>query len=70
MASHVPLEFGAPTRELFIDGVAAAPDERPPLVSYMLTGTNYFELLNLPIVRGRAITAADAAARRGRRRRR
>ena len=63
MASHVPMEFGAPTRELFIDDVALAPGEKPPLVSYMLTGNNYFGLLKLPIVRGRAIDAADG--RRG-----
>lgn len=60
MASHVPLEFGAPIRELFIDGVAAAPDQRRPLVSYMLVGARYFDALKLPIVRGRAIEAADA----------
>jgi putative ABC transport system permease protein len=63
MASHVPLEFGAPARELFIDGLTLAPGEKPPLVSYILTGTGYFDLLQLPIVRGRAIDATDG--RRG-----
>ena len=60
MASHVPLGWGAPTRELIIDGVATAPGEKPPRVSYLLTGSNYFALLNLPIARGRGIEAQDA----------
>jgi putative ABC transport system permease protein len=60
MATHVPLEFGTPTRELFIEGVAAAPDERRPLVSYQLVGSRYFDALRLPIVRGRALDASDA----------
>ncbi len=60
MASHVPMEFGAPTREVFIDGTDNAPGEKPPLVSYLLTGARYFETLKLPIVRGRGIQDIDA----------
>jgi putative ABC transport system permease protein len=60
MASHVPMEFGAPTGELFIEGASTAPDEKPPLVSYLLTGARYFDTLKLPIVRGRAIEPSDA----------
>jgi putative ABC transport system permease protein len=59
VASHVPLEFGAPARPLFIEGVAAVPGEKPPLISYVLTGANYFSTLKLPIVRGRAIEPLD-----------
>jgi putative ABC transport system permease protein len=59
MASHVPMEFGAPARELFIDGVTWASGEKPPLVSYVLTGTRYFDALKLPIVRGRALEPTD-----------
>jgi predicted permease len=62
MASHVPLEFGAPQRELFIEGVARDANERGPIVAYTLIGERYFEALHLPIVRGRALTAADARA--------
>jgi predicted permease len=60
IASHVPLEWGAPTRELIIDGVATAPGEKPPRVSYLLTGSNYFTLLKLPIARGRGIEPQDS----------
>jgi predicted permease len=59
MASHVPTEFGAPARALFIDGAALAPGGKPPMVSYVLTGTRYFDTLKVPMVRGRAIEAAD-----------
>jgi putative ABC transport system permease protein len=62
MASHVPLEFGAPARELYIDGVETAPGDKPPVITYLLTGDRYFETLELPIVRGRAIEAADSRA--------
>jgi putative ABC transport system permease protein len=58
MASHVPMEFGAPTRELFLEGTSTG--EKPPLISYLLTGARYFETLELPIVRGRTIQPADA----------
>jgi predicted permease len=60
MASHVPMEFGGPAREVFVEGTDYAPGEKPPLVSYLLTGARYFETLKLPIVRGRGIQNADA----------
>jgi predicted permease len=59
MASHVPLEFGAPQRLLTIDGITQAPGEKPPVVSYVLTSTNYFSTLEMPVVRGRGIEAVD-----------
>ena len=60
MATHVPFEFGTPSRELFLEDVVAAPDERRPVVSYQLVGARYFDALQLPIVRGRALDANDA----------
>ena len=63
LASHAPLEFGGPSRELSIDGVTRAPDAKPPVVTYILTGARYFDTLKLPVVRGRAFTQRDA--RRG-----
>lgn len=60
MASHVPLEWGTPTRPVIIEGVASTGAEKPPLVSYLLTGANYFGMLKLPIVRGRALEPQDA----------
>jgi len=60
MASHVPMEVGAPAREVFVEGTDYAPGEKPPLISYLLTGARYFETLKLPIVRGRGIQDVDA----------
>jgi putative ABC transport system permease protein len=60
LAGHVPMEFGAPQRQLFIDGARVSPGAKPPVVSYMLTGARYFEALQIPIVRGRALGSRDA----------
>jgi hypothetical protein len=54
------MEFGAPTREVFVEGIDYEPGEKPPLISYLLTGARYFETLKLPIVRGRGIQDIDA----------
>ena len=59
LAGHVPMESGAPQRELFIDGVTPSPGDKPPVVTYMLTGARYFEALQIPIVRGRALAPRD-----------
>jgi hypothetical protein len=45
---------------LFVEGADYAPEEKPPLVSYLLTGARYFGTLRLPVVRGRGIQDADA----------
>jgi predicted permease len=60
MASHVPMEVGAPAREVFVEGTDYAPGEKLPLISYLLTGARYFETLELPLVRGRGIQDVDA----------
>ena len=60
MASHVPMDVGAPAREVFLEGIDSAPGEKPPLISYLLTGARYFETLKLPMVRGRGIGDVDA----------
>jgi putative ABC transport system permease protein len=60
MASHVPMELGAPAREVFVEGTDYAPGKTPPLVSYLLTGARYFETLQLPVLRGRGIQEVDA----------
>jgi predicted permease len=62
VAGHVPMEFGAPQRELFIEGATPAPGERTPRINYILTGARYFDALRIPIVRGRALDARDGHA--------
>lgn len=60
LAGHVPMESGAPQRQLFIDGADVPPGEKPPVVTYVVTGERYFEALGIPIVRGRALAPRDA----------
>ena len=60
MASHPPLEPRVAAREVWLEEVHYAPDEQPPNVGVILTGSRYFETLALPIVRGRAIHDSDA----------
>jgi putative ABC transport system permease protein len=60
MASIAPMEVGGPAREVFVEGTDYAPGEKPPLVSYLLTGARYFETLKLPLARGRGIQPVDA----------
>lgn len=59
--SHVPIEFGAATRALEIDGVPLATVETRPLVGIIQTSVGYAETLGLPIVRGRGLAAGDDA---------
>jgi putative ABC transport system permease protein len=59
IATRAPMEIPVPAREVVIEGADAAPGEKPPLVSYLLTGSRYFETLDLPLVRGRGIQDVD-----------
>jgi len=60
IVSHAPLEFGGPARELSVEGMPLAPNQQAPVVTYVLAGADYFELLKLPVVHGRAFTEEDA----------
>jgi putative ABC transport system permease protein len=57
---ELPMESGGPPPELSIDGVTASIRARLPAVTYILTGARYFEALQIPIVRGRALMSRDA----------
>jgi putative ABC transport system permease protein len=61
MGTHIPIDFGGPARQLSIDGVTPAPEEKPPVVTMVTIGSRYFETLSLPIVRGRALLRDDGA---------
>jgi predicted permease len=58
-ATSVPLSFGRlPVADTRIDGYVPAPDESMRTGRIVVSG-GYFEALDLPIVDGRALTAAD-----------
>jgi predicted permease len=57
-ASALPFSGGA-TRRLEIDGRPATPGERLPEVTMLSVGTRYFEVIGVPLLRGRAFTNED-----------
>ncbi len=66
LASGVPFDWsGTPPRRVIIEGRAAATPQpngvAPPMVSYVSTGSRYFETVGLRLLRGRAFTPDDGA---------
>lgn len=57
IASNFPLQGGAGL-DLTIEG-QSDPNARRPLVTMVSAGAGYFDTLKIPILRGRAFTAAD-----------
>ncbi len=62
LVSEAPFGMGVPERQLEVDVRAADPARPMPAVSYVEAGPRYFETVQLPLLRGRALTAADARA--------
>jgi putative ABC transport system permease protein len=56
LASHVPLRGGVVRVTVRVDGA----DDRNIACRFVAVTPNYFELLRIPLVRGRAFTAAEA----------
>ena len=54
-----PPMFGGFLRQLFVEGRAVAPGERPPEVTMVGISAAYFDTLGVPIVRGRNFTDTD-----------
>jgi putative ABC transport system permease protein len=54
--------IGAATWQLGIDGRAQSPDGPLPSVMLAAIGANYFDTLQLPLIRGRAFDSRDGAA--------
>jgi predicted permease len=62
IASEVPIQpLTAATRLIAVEGRAIDPGEHLPRATYLLAGRAFFETLRFPIVRGRALNAADGA---------
>ncbi|HVZ24226.1 MAG TPA: ABC transporter permease [Vicinamibacterales bacterium] len=57
-ATSIPLGGGA-ARRIEVDGRAAVPGDRVPEVTMLSVGSRYFDVLGLPLLRGRAFTNAD-----------
>jgi predicted permease len=60
LASDIPLQpLGFGGRMLAIEGRTLPQTDRPTPTSFVNVGPHYFETLGLPVIRGRALTAAD-----------
>ena len=57
-ASAIPFSGGA-VRRLEVDGRAATPGERLPEVTMLSVGSRYFDVIGVPLLRGRAFTNED-----------
>jgi predicted permease len=60
-SSHIPLAGGNMTTQLDIEGRPVVPPDRPPEVNYRITTDGFIAAVGMPIRRGRAIAASDAA---------
>ena len=60
-SSHVPLAGGNMTTLLEVEGRPVVPPDRPPEVNYRITTDGFIAAVGMPIRRGRAIEATDAA---------
>ena len=57
-ASALPFNGGA-VRRLEVDGRAATPGERLPEVTMLSVGSRYFDVIGVPLLRGRVFTNED-----------
>jgi predicted permease len=57
-ASAIPFSGGA-VRRLEVDGRAATPGERLPEVTMLSVGARYFDVIGVPLLRGRAFNNED-----------
>ena len=58
-ASAIPFSGGGAARRLEVDGRAATPGERLPEVTMLSVGSRYFDVIGVPLLRGRVFTNED-----------
>ncbi len=60
-ASYVPLGGRVAFTPVYVSGQVVNPDDRPPMTAVNMVSAGFFETFQMPIVRGRALDARDAA---------
>ena len=58
-SNRAPVDASTPAVDLLVDGAAPAPGGRAPQATMHWASPEYFEALEIPILSGRAFTAAD-----------
>ncbi len=59
LARALPLRSNVGTEGMRIEGRTLAPDERRPSVGFQVASDDYFSLMDIPVVQGRAIERTD-----------
>jgi len=61
IGQHIPLGVSSSSTDISIAGYVRAPNQPPLSIGSAVVGDRYFDVLNIPIRRGRAFTARDTA---------
>ncbi len=64
LASSVPMSYSNYNAYLYAEGQTPEPGKHGPIAGYNSVGTDYFETMRTPIVRGRALNARDQESSR------